>query len=68
MQTIRIITQEIFQNRVITSDHIHQINTRLRRRQFDELDEVALRHLIQSLIDGEVRSDSPCLNLFLATN
>lgn len=68
MKTIRTIAQEICQNRMITSDHIHQINTRLRWQQFDERDEMAMRHLIQSLIDGEVQSDSPCLNLFLAAH
>lgn len=67
MNTIRGITQEIFHNRVITSDHIYQINSLLRRRQFDEGDERAMQRLIQSLIDGEISSNSPSLNLFLAS-
>lgn len=65
MQTIRTLTREIFHTHVITSDHVYHINTLLRQRQYDQLDEVAMRHLIQALLDGTISSSSPCLNLFL---
>lgn len=65
MTALATIAQSVQKNRLLTSEHVYEINNLLLQRQYTEADLQILDRLIEALIARQVESTSPVLNLFL---
>ena len=63
---LQALVEEVMDLGVLTSDMMYQIDQILRQRNYNAVDMNALDRLLQALIAGQVRSQSPSVNLFLA--
>ncbi len=62
---LQALVEEVMDLGVLTSEMMYRIDQILRQRDYNATDMNALDRLLQALIAGEVRSQSPSVSLFL---
>lgn len=63
---LKHLVNEVMGQGVLTSEAMYSIDHLLRRHDYTPEDMNALDRLLQALIEGHIRSQSPSVNLFLA--
>ncbi|MEN9204913.1 MAG: hypothetical protein Q6K70_03800 [Thermostichales cyanobacterium DRC_bins_46] len=62
---LAVLVEEVLAQGVLTSEAMYKIDQLLRQKQFDQGDLQQVNLLLQGLIEGRIRSQSPSVNLFL---
>ena len=63
--SLSVMIAGVMKQGVLTSESLHIIDHYLRQKQFDEEDTEQLNQLLEGLISGRIRSQSPSVSLYL---